>query len=75
MNTAGLRWPADEMYPEPAFVKLAASMGVPVTLGSDAHTPDDVARDFDKALALIRDAGYREMAAFDGGQMRLVPLD
>ena len=75
VNTAGLRWPADEMYPEPAFVRLAASMGVPVTLGSDAHTPDDVARDFDKALALIRDAGYREMAAFDGGQMRLVPLD
>jgi histidinol-phosphatase (PHP family) len=49
-------------------------MGVPVTLGSDAHTPDDVARDFDKAVALLRDAGYSEMATFDGGKMRLVPL-
>jgi histidinol-phosphatase (PHP family) len=74
VNTAGLRWPAAEMYPEPAFVRLAASMGVPVTLGSDAHTPDDVARDFDKAVALLRDAGYSEMATFDGGKMRLVPL-
>jgi histidinol-phosphatase (PHP family) len=74
VNTAGLRWPADEMYPDPVFVRLAASMGVPVTLGSDAHGPADVARDFDKALVLIRDAGYREMAAFEGGKMRLVPL-
>jgi histidinol-phosphatase (PHP family) len=74
VNTAGLRWPAAEMYPEPAFVRLAASMGVPATLGSDAHTPDDVARDFDKAIALLRDAGYTEMATFDAGKMRLVPL-
>ena len=74
VNTAGLRWPVEEMYPAEAFVRLAAEMGVPVTLGSDAHTPGDVARDFDRALALIRSAGYRELAAFEGGGMRLVPL-
>lgn len=74
VNTAGLRWPAAEVYPEPAFVKLAASMGVPVTLGSDAHTPADVGRDFDRALELIRGAGYDEMACFENGAMRLRPL-
>ncbi len=74
INTAGLRWPADEMYPAPAFVELACSMGVPVTLGSDAHGPADVARDFDRAIDLAREAGYREFAMFDGGIMRLRPL-
>ncbi|MHB8894507.1 MAG: histidinol-phosphatase HisJ family protein [Candidatus Geothermincolia bacterium] len=74
INTAGLRWPADEMYPDPAFVRLAATIGVPVTLGSDAHGPADVARDFDKALALLRSAGYGEMAMFEAGKMRLAPL-
>jgi histidinol-phosphatase (PHP family) len=74
VNTAGLRWPVEEMYPAESFVRLAAEMGVPVTLGSDAHVPGDVARDFDRALALIRSAGYREFAAFEGGRMRLVPL-
>ncbi|MBM3957853.1 MAG: histidinol-phosphatase, partial [Gemmatimonadetes bacterium] len=74
VNTAGLRWPAGEIYPEPGFVRVAAEMGVPVTLGSDAHCPEDVGRDFDRALELVRVSGHRELAAFSGGEMRLVPL-
>jgi len=74
INTAGLRWPAAEMYPAPGFVRVAAEMGVPVTLGSDAHGPADVARDFDKAIALIREAGYKEFAVFERGEMKLAPL-
>jgi histidinol-phosphatase (PHP family) len=74
VNTAGLRWPAREIYPEPAFVHLAAEIGVPVTFGSDAHCPEDVARDFDQALALVRGAGYREVATFQGRIMSCVPL-
>lgn len=74
INTAGLRWPAAEMYPDPAFVRMGAGMGVPVTLGSDAHSPADVARDFDRALALLRGAGYSQMAFFEGRRMRPVSL-
>lgn len=74
INTAGLRWPADEMYPDPAFVRIAAAMDVPVTLGSDAHGPADVARDFDRALSLMREVGYSQMAFFEGRRMRLVDL-
>lgn len=75
VNSAGLRWPAKEMYPAPQFIETAASMRVPVTLGSDAHTPADVARDFDKSVALIKAAGYDRMAFFEGRKMRLEPLD
>lgn len=74
VNTAGLRWPVKEMYPAPDFVRIASEIGVPVTLGSDAHSPADVARDFDQAIALIRNTGYESIAAFEGGAMRLVPL-
>lgn len=74
VNTAGLRWPAGEMYPEPSFVLMGAKMQVPVTLGSDSHSPEDVGRDFDLALALLRESGYRELAVFEGRAMRLVPL-
>lgn len=74
VNTAGLRWPVKEMYPEPAFVTLAAEMGVPVTLGSDAHCPEDVGRDFDLALDLIRGAGYTRIATFAGRRVTLVGL-
>lgn len=75
VNTAGLRWPAGEIYPEPAFVRIAAEIGVPVTLGSDAHCPEDVGRDFDLALELIRGAGYRELATFDKRRMALAPIE
>ena len=74
VNTAGLRWPVGEMYPEPAFVRLAAALGVPVTLGSDAHCPEDVGRDFDMALELVLGSGYRDLATFDRGKMTLVNI-
>lgn len=72
VNTAGLRWPVGEMYPEPAFVRMAAALGVPVTLGSDAHCPEDVGRDFDMALELVLGSGYRDLATFERGKMTLV---
>jgi histidinol-phosphatase (PHP family) len=74
VNTAGLRWPVRELYPEEPFVRMAAELGVPATLGSDAHDPEDVGRDFDKALELLNGAGYRKTATFEARSMRLVPL-
>jgi histidinol-phosphatase (PHP family) len=74
VNTAGLRWPAAEMYPEPAVVRLGAELGVPVTMGSDSHCPEDVGRDLDLALDLILESGYREVATFSGGKMKQVPV-
>jgi histidinol-phosphatase (PHP family) len=74
VNTAGLRWPVGEIYPEPDFVRLGAETGVPVTLGSDSHCPEDVGRDFDLALELLRDSGYREAATFKNRKSTLVPL-
>lgn len=74
INTAGLRWPADEMYPSPAFVRLAAAAGVPVTLGSDAHKPEQVGLDFDRAVALIRQSGYDRVALFRERRMVEVEL-
>ena len=74
INTAGLRWPVGEIYPEPDFVRLGAEMGVPVTLGSDSHCPEDVGRDFDLSVELLRESGYTHVAAFKDRKMKLVPL-
>jgi len=74
VNTAGLRWPVRELYPEGLFVRIAAELGVPATLGSDAHGPEDVGRDFDKALDILMEAGYEEIATFEARSMRLAPL-
>jgi histidinol-phosphatase (PHP family) len=74
VSTAGFRKPVGELYPDPAFLRACQRRGVPLSLASDAHQPEDVGLDFDQAVALARDAGYREVMAFAGGKGRLVPL-
>ena len=64
INTAGLRKPIKEMYPSLAHLKIYCKAGVPLTFGSDAHDPQDVGCDFDKAVALAKEAGYKEYVTF-----------
>ncbi len=64
VNTAGLRVPVKEIYPAPEFLKACLKYKVPVTLGSDAHHPDLVAKDFVQALELLKNVGYHEIAVF-----------
>jgi histidinol-phosphatase (PHP family) len=74
INTAGLRKECREMYPSPAFLRLAAERGVGLTFGSDAHRPEEVALDFAAAVGLARSAGYTHCLRFEGGRSRRVPL-
>jgi histidinol-phosphatase (PHP family) len=74
VSTAGFRKPVNELYPTPAFLRACQRRGVPLSLASDAHRPEDVGLDFDQAVALARDCGYREVTMFAGGQGRAVPL-
>lgn len=65
VNTSGLRVRAVEPYPSLSFLKRCARHGVAVTLGSDAHAPDQVGMDFDIALRMLEKAGIREIATFE----------
>ncbi len=64
VSTAGLRKPVGELYPSPALLAEVGRLGVPVTLGSDSHSPSEVGIYFDRALNALRAAGYREIARF-----------
>jgi histidinol-phosphatase (PHP family) len=74
VSTAGLRKPVGELYPDLEFLEACRKRGIPVTLASDAHIPDDVGRDFDRALVLMRRAGYRTVTVFDCRNGRQEPL-
>lgn len=74
INTNGLRKPVGEIYPHPELLRLARAAGVPVTLASDAHTPERVGAWFEQAAAAARTAGYEAYVAFERRQPRLVPL-
>jgi histidinol-phosphatase (PHP family) len=74
VSTAGLRKPAGEIYPSRAFLEMCVDAGVAVALSSDAHRPQDVGADYDRALKLLDEVGVRELCVFEGRARRLVPI-
>ncbi len=64
INTSGLRKPVKEIYPALSVLKIYREAGVPITFSSDSHDPKDVGRDYDKAYALAKEAGYTEYNVF-----------
>jgi len=47
---------------------------VPVTMGSDAHNPRHVAKNFAQLVCLLRDKGIRSVCTFEKGKRRVVEL-
>ncbi len=74
VSTAGLRKPAGEIYPAPALLAMCVEAGIPVALSSDAHRPQDVGADYDRALELLEQMGVRELCVFEGRSRRLEPI-
>lgn len=74
LNTAGLRWPAREIYPSTAILAMACERGIPVCFGSDSHCPNETGHEFDKALKTAKEAGYKTAVAFKAGKAAPYPL-
>ncbi len=74
INTAGFRAPVAEMYPCSEFLQLCQRHGVPVTVGSDAHAPDQVGYKFDMVFRLLEETGYRKITYFKARQVIQVSI-
>jgi histidinol-phosphatase (PHP family) len=74
VSSAGLHKPVGELYPDPPLLEACRIRGVPITLASDAHEPQNVGRDLDRAVELARAAGYETVTIFEGRQQRQEPL-
>jgi histidinol-phosphatase (PHP family) len=65
LNTAGYR-KAGRPFPAPGLLAEARALGIPLVVGSDAHRPEDVGADFERAAEAARAAGYTELRRFGG---------
>jgi histidinol-phosphatase (PHP family) len=61
ISTAGIRKPVGEIYPDPILLKKCYDAGVTIVLSSDAHQPEHVGEDYDKAIELAKSVGYKEV--------------
>jgi histidinol-phosphatase (PHP family) len=74
VSTAGLRKPAGEIYPAPAFLEMCLEAGRPVALSSDAHLPEQLGFEYERAVELLDGLGVSEIAVFERRARRLVRL-
>jgi histidinol-phosphatase (PHP family) len=64
INTSGLKKPVNEIYPSDEILKIFFEENVPVTLGSDSHSPDDVCIGYSIAIGKLKTTGYKKVSGF-----------
>lgn len=74
VSSAGIHAAAGEMYPAPSFLEMFNRAGVPITLASDAHSPQQCGRDVELLVAAAREAGYTQHLVFDNRVAKLQAL-
>jgi len=65
INAKGLVRPCREIYPGLQFLRILRDDSVPITFGSDAHNPEDLGLNLNKALEWAKSAGFREACTFE----------
>ncbi|MCB2154040.1 histidinol-phosphatase [bacterium] len=75
INTSGRDHRNRDFFPCRPVLELLVQAGVPITFGSDSHTPEQVGRYFDEAVEYLRSCGGTEFARFDKRQRIMTPLE
>jgi histidinol-phosphatase (PHP family) len=74
VSTAGLRKPVGEIYPARGFLEMVCEAGCPISLSSDAHVPEHIGYEYDRALELLAEFGIDEVCVFERRERRKEPL-
>jgi histidinol-phosphatase (PHP family) len=74
LSTAGWRKPVGEQYPAVPFLEMLVDAGCPIALSSDAHVPEQLGFEYERALEVLERVGVRELAVFERRSRRLEPL-
>jgi histidinol-phosphatase (PHP family) len=74
VSTAGLRKPVGEIYPDAVFLELCLEVGRPVALSSDAHLPEQLGYEYERAVEWLGELGVQEIAVFERRERRMEPL-
>ncbi|MGZ5337145.1 MAG: histidinol-phosphatase HisJ family protein [Solirubrobacterales bacterium] len=74
VSTAGLRKPAGEIYPAPELAAMCVEAGADFALSSDAHLPEQVGYEYERAVELMRGWGIDEICVFERRERRIEPL-
>jgi len=74
LSTAGWRKPVGEQYPARPFLEMLVDAGCPLSLSSDAHEPDQLGYEYERAVELLGSVGVGEIAVFERRARRMEPI-
>ncbi len=72
INGSGYRKPVKEPYPSPKIIEMAWDFKIPITFGSDAHSPNQVGLYHEQIEREAKRIGYREMAIFKNRKIEMI---
>ncbi len=75
INTRGLVKVTAVQYPSFWILKEAKKRDIPLTIGTDAHSPNDLNLELEKAYKLAKRAGYKEIVIFKSRKKINIPLE
>jgi histidinol-phosphatase (PHP family) len=65
VNTRGIyKGRSDELFPGEDALKKIHQMGIPITLNSDAHHPEDLSKYFKEAREILKKTGFKKLQIF-----------
>jgi len=74
INTSGYRKMTTDPFPTARMVGVAASLGIPITFGSDSHRPEQVAYNRSDVERLLTLNNITELATFTARERLMLPL-
>lgn len=74
LNTGGMDRPCAEFTPSPHLLEMCYAHHIPVTLSSDAHRVEHLARHYDGAVAMLKHIGYTEIVGFNKRIRKIIRL-
>jgi histidinol-phosphatase (PHP family) len=74
VSSAGLRKPVGELYPSRQLAEMCIEAGAAFALSSDAHLPEQVGFEYERAVRFLDELGITEICVFEQRQRSLSPL-
>ena len=72
INSAGLRKPIGQLYPSISLLREAYALDIPITFGSDAHSPPQVGAGLEEAYTMAISVGYKQAVTFKKREKEMV---
>jgi histidinol-phosphatase (PHP family) len=74
LSTAGWRKPVSELYPSDRIIQLAMDKGISFTTASDAHSPAQLAENYDRLASKMSTLGICEICIYERHQRKMRKL-